>query len=414
MAYNLAAMTVRVRSFAKINLGLRIGALRDDGFHELLTVYQTIGLHDFIKVSIERGRRIEIQCADPRVPKDESNTCYRVVEKVMQALRAKGRVVVEIEKRLPVQGGLGGASANAVAALLGLERALKKSLPAEERLRIAAEVGSDLPLFLAGGTVLGLGRGEQVYPLEDFPATACVVVTPEVGVSTPRAFAEWDRLVAGARGLKPPFSVEADAALKGRSSTVLPAASAAARAAGLRPAGQPRAAVPTRADVSTQAAVPTQADVLTETARGEGARHHMSSRSLHMGAEKLTVSAASDRMVELGRGLSARLSEVYSGAPFRRGRAENPLLELVRAGIKNDFEQVVFPEYPELSEGKSALERAGAKYASLSGSGSTLYGLFASKEAARVAVKRLQRQGWAAQATVTLWRGQYWRQIFDC
>ena len=80
-----------------------------------------------------------------------------------------------------------------MAALLGLERVLKKALPAEERLRIAAEVGSDLPLFLVGGTVLGVGRGEQVYPLEDLPATACVVVTPEVGVSTPKAFAEWDR-----------------------------------------------------------------------------------------------------------------------------------------------------------------------------------------------------------------------------
>jgi 4-diphosphocytidyl-2-C-methyl-D-erythritol kinase len=209
-----------------------------------------------------------------------------------------------------------------VAALLGLERALKKTLPAQERLRIAAEVGSDLPLFLVGGTVLGVGRGEQVYPLEDLPATGCVVVMPEVGVSTPKAFAEWDR--------------------------------------------------------------------------------------------KLTLPAASDRMVELGRGLSAWLSKSYSGAPFGRGRAENPLLELVRAGIKNDFEEVVFPEYPELSEGKRALQRAGAKYASLSGSGSTLYGLFASKEAARTAVMRLRRNGWTAQATVSLTRGQYWRRIFDC
>ena len=323
-------MTVTVRSFAKINLGLRIGAAREDGFHELLTVYQTIGLHDVIRVSVGRGSGIEIQCADPRVPKDESNTCFRIVERAMRALRAKGRVVIEIEKRLPVQGGLGGASANAVATLLALERVLKKALPVASRLRIAAEVGSDLPLFLVGGTVLGLGRGEQVYPLEDLPATACVVVTPEVGVSTPDAFARWDR--------------------------------------------------------------------------------------------KLTMPGASDRMIELGRELSAQLSMSYSGAPrsFRRivrpmrGRAENPLLELVRAGIKNDFEQVVFPEYPELSEGKYALERAGAKYASLSGSGSTLYGLFASKEAARTAAARLRRQGWAAQATVTLTRKRYWRRIFDC
>jgi 4-diphosphocytidyl-2-C-methyl-D-erythritol kinase len=118
-------------------------------------------------------------------------------------------------------------------------------------------------------------------------------------------------------------------------------------------------------------------------------------------------------MGELGRGLSAWLSASYSGAPrSRRGRAENPILELVRAGIKNDFEQVVFPEYPELSEGKSALERAGAKYASLSGSGSTLYGLFASKNVARTAALKLRKQGWAAQATVTLTRREYWKRLF--
>jgi 4-diphosphocytidyl-2-C-methyl-D-erythritol kinase len=167
---------------------------------------------------------------------------------------------------------------------------------------------------------LGIGRGELVYPLADFPATACVVVTPEVGVSTPKAFSEWDR--------------------------------------------------------------------------------------------KLTMGRASDRIGLLGRGFCAWLSESYSGAPFRRGRAENPLLELVRAGIKNDFEEVVFPEYPELSESKRALERAGAKYASLSGSGSTLYGLFASKAAASAAIAKLRRQGWAARATSTMTRREYWKRLF--
>jgi 4-diphosphocytidyl-2-C-methyl-D-erythritol kinase len=289
-----------------------------------------------------------------------------MVEKAMAALRAKGRVVIEIEKRLPVQGGLGGASSNAVATLLGLERALRKSLPRAERMRIAAEVGSDLPLFLVGGAVLGVGRGEQVYPLPDFPSMPCVVVTPEVGVSTPRAFAEWDRV--GERGLKRSSSRGLDAApstssgqaLKGRSSTML-----------------------------------TQAEVPTET--------------------KLTGADSSDRMNELGRGLSAWLSGLYSGAPSgfmeRRGRAENPLLWLVRAGIENDFERVVFPEYPELSEGKRALLRAGAKFASLSGSGSTLYGLFGSRAAAKLAVSRLRKQGWAAQATTTLTRRAYWKRI---
>jgi 4-diphosphocytidyl-2-C-methyl-D-erythritol kinase len=123
-------------------------------------------------------------------------------------------------------------------------------------------------------------------------------------------------------------------------------------------------------------------------------------------------------MNTLGRELSAWLGEPYSGAPSGfskgRGRAENPLLWLVRAGIENDFEEVVFPEYPELSEAKRALVRAGAKYASLSGSGSALYGLFASREEAAQAVKKLRKQGWTAQATVTLPRRAYWSRIFDC
>ena len=347
-------MTVTVRSFAKINLGLCIGAAREDGFHQLSTVYQTIGLHDVIRVSVGRGSGIEIRCADPRVPRDASNTCYRIVEKAMQRLRAKGRVVIEIEKRLPVQGGLGGASANAVATLLGLERALKKSMPAAERLRIAAEVGSDLPLFLVGGTVLGVGRGEQVYPLEDLPSVACVVLTPEVGVSTPKAFAEWDRLCSAGQGLKPSAREDLDAALKGRSSTAM----------------LPGSVSSSEEPAEVRSAQPGQRPRPTETWTGECARPYTSifdTSTPFTGRPKLTVGVGSDRMDELGRGLSAWLSGQYSSAPSelaRGGRAENPLLWLVRAGIKNDFEEVVFPEYPELSRGKSALLRAGAKYAS--------------------------------------------------
>src|SRR6202790_1100961 len=263
-------MTVTMRSFAKINIGLRIGAVRQDGFHELLTVYQTIALHDVIRVSLSRGSGIEILCADPRVPKDESNTCFRMVEKAMRALHAKGRVVIEIEKRLPVQGGIGGASSNAVACLLGLEKALRKNLTAAEKLRIAAEVGSDLPLFLVGGTVLGVGRGEQVYPLEDLPAVSCVVVTPEVGVSTPKAFAAWDRLCGGGRQ----------------------------KSGGLRPAGQPGAAVPAHAEpAELRSAGPDQRSGPTQA------------NQTRSWAGKLTVAETSDRMSLLGRGLSAWLSE---------------------------------------------------------------------------------------------------------
>ena len=347
-------MTVTVRSFAKINLGLAIGAKRADGFHELRTVYQTIALHDVLRVGVERGTGIEIHCADPRVPRDETNTCWRIVERAMAALRARGKVVVEIEKRLPVQGGLGGASGNAVAVLIGLERALGKEMAAADRLRLAAEVGSDLPLFLIGGTVLGVGRGEEVYPLPDLSSAPCVVATPEVSVSTPKAFADWDALHADAE--TPPERGSAGTAMSGSS---------------------------------------------------------------HVDRLKLTGLDASDRMVELGRVVSSWLSgasrkkgERVSGVPAGgRGRAETLLLDLVRTGIENDFERVVFPQYPELREVKRVLERAGAYYASLSGSGSALYGLFRSKAAAAKAAARLRGQGISAQATFTLTRPQYWKKL---
>jgi 4-diphosphocytidyl-2-C-methyl-D-erythritol kinase len=357
-------MAITVPSFAKINLGLRIGALRSDGFHELRTVYQTIALHDVVRVSVVRGSRIEIRCDDPRVPKDSSNTCFRIADCAMQALKARGRVIIEIEKRLPVQGGLGGASGNAVAALLALELALKKKLSGAERLRIAAEVGSDLPLFLIGGTVLGLGRGEEVYPLPDLPTVACVIATPEIAVSTPKAFADWDRLIPQSS----PQRLEA-------------------------------ATPPTLIGTSKTRALPG-----TRGRNREG---------------KLTPSAPSDRMILCSREISAWLSAGPGNIGRRRsgvsarggGRAETLQLDLVRTGIENDFEKVVFPQYPELRKVKSVLERAGAQYASLSGSGSAIYGLFASREKAAAAAKKLNKAGIPAVATTTLTRRQYWKRL---
>ncbi|MGO8983777.1 MAG: 4-(cytidine 5'-diphospho)-2-C-methyl-D-erythritol kinase [Terriglobales bacterium] len=372
-----SSMTVAARSFAKINLGLYIGAARADGFHELRTVYQTIALHDVVRVSVGRGRGIEVLCTNPRVPLDSSNTCWRVAERVMDELGAKGRVTIEIEKRLPVQGGLGAASSNAVATMVGLERVLrtrtgqspvttrKRELSETARLRLAAEVGSDLPLFLVGGTTLGVGRGEEVYPLPDLPAVAMVVVTPEVGVSTPQAFADWDELV------------RRETAAELRSAGTGPFGSAQGR---LCP-------VTTRALVSA-------------------------------GDRRLTRPPASDRLFEVGCLLGSWLSGLHdsgspnTGASAKGGsRVEKLLLDLVRTGIENDFERVVFPKYPELRDIKGELERAGARYASLSGSGSTLYGLFRSPAEAARAAGRLRKQGRKAVATRTLTRQKYWSSL---
>ena len=326
-------MPTSIPSFAKINLGLKIGPAREDGFHELRTIYQTIALHDIVRVEVQRGTGIEIRCKDPRVPADESNTCYRVAERVMRTLKGRGKIVIQIEKRLPVQGGLGAASSNAVATIFALERELGAQLDPEERLRIAAEVGSDLPLFLIGGTVLGIDRGQEVYALQNLPPMHLVVLTPAVGVSTPQAFANWDALVAREAELT------------------------------------------------------------------------------HAGAAGTIKQFGSVVYTWLSKGFLSQAGPA-SGVPALGGdRAETPLLDLVRAGIENDFERVVFPEYPELREAKRVLEREGARYASLSGSGSTLYGLFASAEEASAAAERISAGGYSAVATNTLTREAYWAAL---
>src|SRR5690348_3051660 len=156
-------MPTAVRSYGKINVGLMIGAEREDGFHELRTIYQTIALHDVLRVDVQRGTGIEVRCKDPRVPTHETNSCYRIAERVMRLAKRRAKVVITIDKKLPVQGGLGGASSNGVATLLALERELaggvgKPSggsgrpsatrgestdslLTPEDKLRLAAEVG---------------------------------------------------------------------------------------------------------------------------------------------------------------------------------------------------------------------------------------------------------------------------------
>jgi 4-diphosphocytidyl-2-C-methyl-D-erythritol kinase len=322
-------MPTTVRSFAKINLGLAIGAPRRDRFHSLETIYQTVAAHDLIKVDAGRGSGIEIRCKNPKVPCDETNTCYRVAERMLRHWKQRAKVVITLEKNLPVQGGLGAGSSNAVATMFALEREMKQELAAEERLRICAEVGSDLPLFLLGGTVLGVGRGEQVYPLAELPAIACLLVTLPIAVSTPKAFADWDSLRAG-----------------------------------------------------------------------EG---------------ELTSPEGSATLSKFSRSSFEWLSYLdVSGVPVNGDgdRAETPLLELVRAGIENDFERVVFPQYPELRDVKRVLEREGADYASLSGSGSTMFGLFRNGERAAQAARKMELEGLPTTVTETLPRSQYRAQIF--
>jgi 4-diphosphocytidyl-2-C-methyl-D-erythritol kinase len=283
------------------------------------------------------------------------------------ALQDGGRyadVEIHIEKRLPIQGGLGAGSANAVAALVGLENELGWNKRRREpgwtalepwkgmgigtfywptrRLQLAAMVGSDVPLFLIGGTVLGSDRGQEVHPLPDIQPMWCVVALPHVGVSTPHAFQDWNELCV---------------------------------------------------------------------------------------SKGLTTEASAAKLERLSRAYACAFAEAIPGGGQRTGSSGVPTASgdhagpqesaLVRTGImtwiENDFERVVFRQHPSLAEIKRILLGHGtpeaALYASLSGSGSALYGLYQTRRAADAACERLQRAGVRSELTRTLPREAYWREM---
>jgi 4-diphosphocytidyl-2-C-methyl-D-erythritol kinase len=194
---------VLVRAYAKVNLDLRVLGTRTDGYHEVRTVLQSIALHDSLLCAARPGA-FALKCRTAGIPLDESNLIWRGARALWTALGRTAPlrdVEIAITKQIPVQAGLGGGSANAAAALLALGR-MWGGATAPLLRDIAAGIGADVPYFLSGGTALGLGRGEEIYPLVDLPTHWVVVVLPPYGVSTAEAYAWYDE--DRAAGLREP------------------------------------------------------------------------------------------------------------------------------------------------------------------------------------------------------------------
>ena len=384
-------MPSAVRSYSKINLGLAIGPPRPDGFHSLTTLYQTIALHDIVTVAARPAARTRIQLTsnDPRVPRDQRNTAWKMVTRALHHLQITATINIRIQKNLPIQGGMGAGSANAAAALIGLERELGIELPEDIRLGLAADVGSDVPLFLIGGSVLGTDRGQIVHAVPDVTLNGsaeipCVIALPEIGVSTPQAFRDWDALLASQeKEITPDLhnSPKRDT-LNELSRTYASVFQSEARNSGSGASG----ILP---DLSS-ANKPNNPEKQQGLAREQ---HHTSANSL----EPLVL-------------------EGQATSGFENDLAENSLLALVRTGIENDFETVVFPQNPLLRDIKRQLlgsqHEHAAVYAALSGSGSALFGLYRSQTDANAAQQRLQQEGVKAIVTSTIPRPLYWNEMF--
>lgn len=184
---------INVKSYAKINWTLDVLFKREDGFHEIRTIYQTVSLYDQLRISKTSGA-IEITCDDSRVPTDEGNLAYKAAAILRQATGAAAGARIEIEKRIPVAAGLGGGSSNAAATLLGLARLWSVTITEREMVEMAMNLGSDVPFFLVGGTALGISRGEEVYPVEQVKCEHLLLVNPGFAVSTATAYGRLSRL----------------------------------------------------------------------------------------------------------------------------------------------------------------------------------------------------------------------------
>jgi 4-diphosphocytidyl-2-C-methyl-D-erythritol kinase len=299
MTMTSSARAVTVRAHAKINLDLRVLGTRPDGFHELRTVFQALDLHDTIEC-IPRVGPFAIECETAGVPLDRSNLVWRAAEALWRSLRREGSVrdvLVRVQKRIPLQGGLGGGSTDAAATLLALAHAWRLPLRPNQFVDVASTLGADVPFFLSGGTALGLGKGDEIYPLADLPRHWVVLLVPGFGVASVDAYNWYD-------------------------------------------------------------------------------------------AER-----------ETGHGSMVREAQYVPG-PWPSRAAQ----------MINDLEAPIARHHPEIEQMKTALRRAGALAAAMSGSGSTVFGLFQKRKDAVLAVERLSASGWRVVLTESLGRGEYARR----
>ncbi len=184
-----AEITVTEQAAAKVNLLLNVGRKREDGYHELVSVMQTVGVYDTVTVTAHTGGGIHLTCDEPNLATDETNLCYKAAVKFFTYTGTENDgVSIDLQKRLPMQAGLGGGSADAAAVLRAMRRLYAPDLSDEELETMAAELGSDVPFCVRGGMALACGRGEELTVLSPLPACWFVLVKPEAAFSTGKMY----------------------------------------------------------------------------------------------------------------------------------------------------------------------------------------------------------------------------------
>jgi len=178
---------MKIRSFAKINLGIEVLRKREDNYHDIRTLFQAVDLSDLLEFRPVSGGEIRIGGNDRTVPWDERNLIYQAAHILKLKFQGAG-VEINVDKKIPAGKGLGGGSGNAAMTLYALNKLWDLGLSREELCRTARELGADVPFFLEGGFCLGEERGDAVTPLPDLPRLYCVLALPALMISTAEVY----------------------------------------------------------------------------------------------------------------------------------------------------------------------------------------------------------------------------------
>lgn len=189
---SVSRLSFSLPSFAKINLSLRILGKRPDGYHELRTILQTISLCDQLFFESTSDDSIVLSCNDSELPLDEQNLVLRSANLLKHEMSVSDGCRIHLEKRIPMEAGLGGGSSNAAVTLLGLARLWQLKTMSDDLRGVAAKLGADVPFFLSGGCALGTGTGETISQLQDPPKKHLVLIKPNAQVSTKMAYQAFD------------------------------------------------------------------------------------------------------------------------------------------------------------------------------------------------------------------------------
>ena len=185
---DLTVRNIRVRAHAKINLYLNVVGKREDGYHNLETIFHSIGLHDDVIISKQETKNITVRCEHPAVPCDSRNLAYQAAQLLSNAVGGIGGIAIDIHKWIPVAAGLAGGSANAAAVLHGMNELFRLGLTQETLMHFGAQLGADVPFCLHGGAALGLGIGDQLTRLPALPDLPLLLLNPGIEISTAAIF----------------------------------------------------------------------------------------------------------------------------------------------------------------------------------------------------------------------------------